>query len=207
MDVESLSDTNLWKNFLLGNTMAFAQLYKKYQQELFGYAFRILRDRDEAKSAMHELFAQLWQKRDSLPAVESPKAYLFTALRRSAIRSQQRNRIFVSTPVEQLADNIQAGFEYSAEDLLIASEQSSTLSYQLTQAINRLPQRQREIIYLRYYQQLSLPQISQALEISYQTVANHLQAAYKALSKEKAITMLLRVSTWLSIITAASVLM
>jgi RNA polymerase sigma-70 factor (ECF subfamily) len=102
-----------------------------------------------------------------------------------------------------VAENQPDGFVFSTEDILIAHEHQQNLQEQITLAINRLPARQREIIYLRYYQELTLPEIAQTLGISYQTVANHLQAAYRSLSKEKSIYLLLAAATGLALLTFA----
>ncbi|CAN5902367.1 sigma-70 family RNA polymerase sigma factor [soil metagenome] len=202
---EDPTDKELWKCFQQENAFLFSRLYEKYQQELFGYVFRILQNREDAKTVLHELFVHLWQERKSLPQVDFPKAYLITALRRRSIRYRQYYTRFLST--DQDGEGLRGtatSFVFSPEDILIHCEKAETLQKQLAEAINDLPPRQREIIYLRYYQELTIPEISQILELSYQTVANHLQAAYRSLSKDSKVSMLVALTTGISLLLMAT---
>ncbi len=73
----------------------------------------------------------------------------------------------------------------------MAGEREEAVKAQLVQSINTLPERLREIIYLRYYQDLSIGEIAEALSLNYQSVANSLQRAYRSLREEKGLRMLL----------------
>ena len=62
--------------------------------------------------------------------------------------------------------------EFSPEEIRIKKESASFNASQLTQMINSLPARQKEIIYLRFYEGLSYKDISQILNINYQSLVN-----------------------------------
>lgn len=194
MQVENPSDQELWIRVGQGQTEAFSGLYRRFQQPLYSYAYRMLQSREEAKNVVHELFLDIWNKQNTLPQVQSPKAYLIVAVRRRALRSKHHNRLQLTDDIEQLVNLQPDGFLISPEDIQLADEAQEYCRQQVTAAINQLPQRQREVIYLRYYQELSIGEIAQVLSISYQTVSNHLQAAYRSLSKEKNLAALMLLS-------------
>lgn len=72
-------------------------------------------------------------------------------------------------------------FQYSQEDFLVEIETNEERKDRLLTAINRLPSRQKEAIYLRYYEKLNLEEISQIQGIAYQSVLNNLQRALHTL--------------------------
>lgn len=171
-----------WELLRQGNQVAFGQLYRGFYRELYGYARRLVRQDDEARNLIQELFLSLWERHEALPEVASVKAYLFVSVRRRAPRQIDYD----------LWEGQDSGtFVFSAEDFLMAGEREEAVKAQLVQSINTLPERLREIIYLRYYQDLSIGEIAEALSLNYQSVANSLQRAYRSLREEKGLRMLL----------------
>ncbi|SDJ90361.1 RNA polymerase sigma factor, sigma-70 family [Catalinimonas alkaloidigena] len=185
----------LWERFLQEDAAAFTQLYERLYRPLYYYALGMLRHEDDAQHLLHDLFVHLWQHRATLRPVNSVHAYLAVAVRRRVFR-------FVKTkqrmPLESLeGQEHHAGFVFSSEDFLIADEISTEKKERVVQAINHLTERQREIIYLRYYSNLSLSEIAEVLNLNYQTVANHLQRAFTALRGDKALVTLELLHVWL----------
>ena len=72
-------------------------------------------------------------------------------------------------------------FEFSAEELMVEQEFSKIKIKTLAQLLNELSTRQREVIYLKYYSALSTKEISEVMNISYQSVQNTLQKAFTKL--------------------------
>ena len=72
---------------------------------------------------------------------------------------------------------------FSPEEVMIAEEASEGTRKYLARLLNSLTGRQKEIVYLRYYEDLSYQEISELLSINFQSVANHLQRAFETLRK------------------------
>ena len=72
-------------------------------------------------------------------------------------------------------------FVIGKEDLIIKEESNTQNKAIVLKLLNELPPRQREIIYLKYYHNLSIQEIADVFSISYQVVANHLYRALKKL--------------------------
>jgi RNA polymerase sigma factor (sigma-70 family) len=72
-------------------------------------------------------------------------------------------------------------FVLGIESKIIASEQANNLSNHFNQLIAKLPERQREVVYLKFFESLSREEIANILEIAPQTVSNILQIALSKL--------------------------
>src|SRR6185503_17562270 len=84
-------------------------------------------------------------------------------------------------PVNQVED--QMSFEISHDHFLIHREEEQQQKKKFIEAINQLPARQKEIIYLKIYQQLSYDEISEVMNINYQVARNLMTQALRSLKK------------------------
>ncbi|SDL54696.1 RNA polymerase sigma factor, sigma-70 family [Catalinimonas alkaloidigena] len=193
--MSTASPEALWMTFLAGDEVAFTSLYRAFYRDLFKYGCRLLHDDDQAQNLIHELFLDLWDKRAQLSSVHSVRAYLLVAYRHRILRFLDTARRYPLKSLNEVTALPQLGFTFSPEDFLIDEEHDQAKKERLVQAINQLTDRQREIIYLRYYRDLSLPEIAEALSINYQSVANHLQRAFAVLRQDKALRIALELSS------------
>ena len=67
-----------------GNQLAFKQLYHNYWDKLYAYSFNILNDTWLTEDVLHEVFTQIWVKREDLE-IQNLKSYLFNAVRNRAL--------------------------------------------------------------------------------------------------------------------------
>jgi RNA polymerase sigma factor (sigma-70 family) len=81
-------------------------------------------------------------------------------------------------------------FEFSIEEKLIESEQTKVKAQKIRQVVNDLPQRQKEIIYLKFFQDLGRDEIAEILHLNPQTVSNHLQTDIKSMRLHKELILL-----------------
>ena len=93
--IENTEDTLLWKSFKQGDKKAFEQLYKKYFKVLGSYGFRLSQDKDLVEDAIHDVFIDLWRRKEYLSDVQNVKFYLFSAIRNQFSRNTQKD-IFVA---------------------------------------------------------------------------------------------------------------
>ncbi|AYL97627.1 RNA polymerase sigma factor [Mucilaginibacter celer] len=172
-------DSALWDLFRAGDEAAYTQLMKMYSKTLFNYGFRICQDKDFLKDCIQDVFLELWNRRLKISSTPAVKYYLFKALRLRIFREQAKwNR------GEQLDDNYEFVVEFNIETKMIADLETIELSTRIQQVLNALPNRQREIMYLRFYEGLDFDNISQIMDLSKQSVHNLLQKAYKSFRSE-----------------------
>jgi RNA polymerase sigma-70 factor (ECF subfamily) len=152
-----------------GDHHAYSLLHKNMYPGLFSYLFQMVKDEDIVDDLLQELFVKLWQKRVQIGAIKNVKAYFFTASRSMAINHFRR----VKSQSLRLEKLIQPEMEFSAEDILVSAEHDIELKGAMANALNALPVRQREIIYLKYYEDMEYQKIAQVTGIQYQSVINH----------------------------------
>ena len=173
------NDSELWDLFRDGNEVAYTQLIKKYSKPLFNYGYRICQDKDFLKDCIQDVFLELWNRRLRINSTPAVKWYLFKAVRLRIFREQSKwNR------GEEPDENYEFLVEFNIESKIITDLESVELTTRIKHILNVLPPRQREIMYLRFYENLDFDNISQIMEISKQSVHNLLQKAYKNFRSE-----------------------
>ena len=174
-------DAQIWESFLKGSEKSFKQLHQQYYNDLYAYALKISRDEYIAKNAIQELFVYLWKNKASLNKAKHVRHYLIFSLRRHVIRllKKEQKHLHLSINNEDEAFPV----TFSPADILITRETTLINEKYVIDALNQLPPRQREIIYLRYFQDLSMEEIAQILSVNYQSVLNALSRGIKNLRK------------------------
>ncbi len=176
------SEKITWHLFIEGNRSSFEELMKVFFRPLFNYGYKFIKDEELVKDAIQELFIRLWNSRERLSANVHPKAYLFASLRRALYRKIKSRSQTVLFDNEGGADFFD--LEVSAEHRMIANETTVRIAKTIAVNLNRLPKRQKEVIYLKFFHDLNRDDISDAMSISPQTVSNLLQLALKKLRIE-----------------------
>jgi len=160
----------LWMQFLAEDKIAFSRLYKYYISDLYHFGCRICKNQELVKDSLQELFISLWNKRDSLPEVKNVKSYLITSLRNRLIRKMSNSQKTKIYNIDELL--LQSNVDQIADDT-----EKERLSKKLRIKISHLSLRQKEVLHLRYYQNLSLVEISEIMNMKYQSVSNLLGRA------------------------------
>lgn len=197
MSQQKGTEDALWSAFKTGEEDAFSRLFFAYYARLYQYGIRIATDEDLVKDVLQDLFLYLFESRDRLTAEPgNVTAYLTAAFRRRLLRDMQGRQTELDHR-EQKALTEAYGFEFGIDDMLIRDEATLLNQQVVQQLLEELPPRQREIIYLRFYLELSLPEIADTLSISYQVVANHLYRALKKLQRSSSSKKFLMLDLWL----------
>jgi RNA polymerase sigma factor (sigma-70 family) len=168
-----------WGLFKEGNKEAFAVIYNHHVDALYHYATKISLDEHLVKDAIQEIFLDLYLKREKIKIKpEFLKFYLALALKRFLIKKLQSNRKIFQSGQERPVD---FEVEYSIETQLIEEEGNSTITRMLLEAMNQLPAKQKEAIYLRFNQSLEYEEVAAILEISVESVRKQVYRAIKTL--------------------------
>jgi len=167
-------DKTLWKAFKQGDSDAFTMLYQKHVRVLYSYGKKLTADEDTVEDAIQDLFIDLWQSREKLADVESPKFYLFRALRRRLHKSQVSQYQLQSwDDADDRIHPVSLPMEYEIIEAEISQKQKNELNAWL----KNLPVRQYEVLMLKFYQDFSYEEIALILTINEQSVRNLLQRA------------------------------
>lgn len=164
-----MDEVEVWEEFKQGNPKALGFIYNKYADDLFNYGYRFYPHREIVKDLIHDQFLELWKNKENLSQVKSIKNYLLFSIRRRILRN-------IKNTVQYKSLNFQ-------NDLIIPAEINEEKYQSLLIKINQLPSRQKEIIFLKFYNKLSNDVIAEVMEINKQSVYNLMYDALKKLKQ------------------------
>ena len=165
------SETDLWDRFRQGDRAAYAEIYFTHYEALLNYGRRFTPDIALIEDTIQDLFVELWQYHATLSSTTSVRFYLLRALRNQL--SQRLTAPATGTEAFEV--------EYSFEQRWIESQEEQEKGRVLQEAINRLTPRQREVLYLRFFNDLDYPEVAAVMGLSYQATRNQVYLALKAL--------------------------
>jgi RNA polymerase sigma-70 factor (ECF subfamily) len=168
-------DILLWESFRKGDKDAFAALFREQYETLFRFGCKFTTDKDLLEDSIQELFIELWQAKSDTPVL-SVKAYLLKALKYKLLKVFRQKSKTLPLP-----ENGDVAFEWSHETFLIIEQENAEKKQLVLDALGHLSSRQKEIIYLKYYQNLSYAEVSEIMNINYQAARNLLYQAIKSL--------------------------
>lgn len=181
VNTQKLSDSILWSSLLAGDETSFSLLFERYYASLIRYGNTLIPISERVKDSVQDVFVEIWIYRKTLCESVIVKAYLLSCVRKRIVRLQERDSVFrKSTSL----DDIDFLFDFSVEEELISDETMASKVNHLNDLLNNLSARQKEALYLRYYSGLSIEQISEILDVNYQSVKNLLHRALLQLRKE-----------------------
>ena len=191
---DNSSDIALWNQLRSGDEEAFSSLFERYYSTLVNYGKTLMTGEDRVKDCVQDVFVDIWSYRHKLNEAIVVKAYLLSSVRKRIARLHHREHIFSNI---KNVDSLEFLFDFSIEDRLIADETTAKKVEQLNKSINQLSDRQKEAIYLRYHQGLTVDQVADVLNLNYQSTKNLLHRAILHLRKDfpiSALFLLLNIS-------------
>ena len=170
------SDEELMQEIKADNMLAFDVLYKKYCKRIYKFGYSILKSPEESENLMQDVFLNLWENRHKVEKDSSIKSYVFTITYNSAI-SIIRKKARESEFIEYLKSMQEINEEEPANIELEYNE----LTNKLDEIIKALPQRQKEVYLLHKVEGLKYKEIAERLNISENTIENHMSCALKTI--------------------------
>lgn len=171
-----IPDPELWGLIKEGDQGAYAHLFRKYYPILLGYGKSLSGHDALVGDCVQETFIEVWKYRGNLAVPISIKAYLLAGVRRRIARRLERDRIFKHS---REIGEAEFSFHFTPLDEMISDEETRRQVHQLNTRLNQLPVRQREALYLRYYQQLDIEEIARLMQINPQSASNLLHRGIK----------------------------
>jgi RNA polymerase sigma factor (sigma-70 family) len=161
--------------------LALGQLMEKTYTSLYNYAIRFA-DGDEelVKDAIQEVFISLWQNRATATSILSVQFYLLRAVKNKVLKALYQKRKEASFKAK---DEYEFAMEFSIENKIVEQQLLEENSARIKNILAGMSSRQKEIIFLKFYQQLDHGQIAELMSISRQSVYNLL---HESLQKIKA---------------------
>lgn len=171
----------LWHNAKAGDKASFCQLAELQYRTLFNYAAHFTDDREFIKDSIQEVFTRIWEKRTTIN-LQYVSIYLIKSLRNQLVQELRRQK----QPYLSLSGQDVSGLSdwQTIETEIEQHEADLSSQHRLRQAVNTLPKRQQEAVFLKFYSGLENDQIAELMEINRQSVANLLYKALFALKSQ-----------------------
>ncbi|BDD07611.1 DNA-directed RNA polymerase sigma-70 factor [Fulvitalea axinellae] len=152
----------------------YESVYSDYYERLCAYAFRRLKDEEEAKEIVLDLFADLWEDLGLLTRCENIKAYLFRAVHHRSLNRierlgvRKRYRDWFSVTADRSRRYVDDQVQYAE------------LEREMTTALDALPDKCRQVFELGKLSGLKYREIADIMGISPKTVENQMTKALKS---------------------------
>jgi len=174
----SLSDAELLKRIASNDEMAFTTLYHRYAGRLYSFAVRLAGSQADATDLVQDVFAKIWERRQSFTGEEVFSSYLFSMVHNRCINFLKR----FSLQTKMLQEFQNNGSEASSvtTDALVDYKETKEI---LQASVEKLPSRQKQIFRLHHDQGLKYSEIASNLGLSQSTVENHYSRAVQMLRK------------------------
>ena len=178
-----ITDEQLMIDVQQGHQAALSALYDRYVNRVYGMALQKLTNPAEAEDITHDVFVNLWQRSSTFqPAKGSLPSWLLTVAHNRIIDALRRRRRS-SEAHEAIARDPVAVSETAHEDTAAIAEQNEE-AQQVRRALETLPDDQREVINLSYYEGYSQSEISQRIQVPLGTVKSRMRLAMDKLRGE-----------------------
>lgn len=170
-----LNDQQLIVLLKQGDELAYREIYERYDKLLFIFAYRKLRDKEEAKDVVQDIFVWLWNNRARMPDEMALSSYLYRSTL-NKLFDIFRHQNIIKAWIERGDHYID--IDERATDHLVREKDIQEL---ITREINHMPTRMREIYLLKSQKYFTVKQIAAQLNISEHTVSTQLKRAMKYL--------------------------
>ena len=155
-----------------GDEGVFRKLFDLYKERFYSVALKMTRSDEVAEDIVQDVFMHIWITRESIVGVENPSSYFFTCVYRRVYQYYRKMAL-----EKKLLQGVSSRRESvnTTEEMVLAHE-SENLIYQ---AIAKLPPQQQMVFKLSKQEGKSREDVARQLNISPNTVKNHLTDAIK----------------------------
>jgi RNA polymerase sigma-70 factor, ECF subfamily len=158
----------------------FEQLFKTLFPCLVHFARKYVYDIDTAKEITHDVFFNLWEKRENIDSSTSLKSYLFTSVYNRCMNYIRDQKKFNRD--EQVFNRVEQEENIALHDHLEEQE----LESRIIESLNNLPPRCREIFMLSRFEGIKYAEIAEKMDISVKTVETQISKALRILREKLA---------------------
>ncbi|MES3017049.1 MAG: RNA polymerase sigma-70 factor [Bacteroidota bacterium] len=173
-----ICDFDLISRLRNDDELAFGIVFEKYSGKLYNFSYRFLKNREQCQEVVQETFLSLWVNRKRLDDQYPIAPYLYTITRRLTLNTL-RNIASSESAMSKLWVNMQQVSNETEDEVNLEDLRRFT-----EEVLSRLPQRQQLVYRMSRQQELSYDEIAEELNISRNTVKNHLVAALKTIKTQ-----------------------
>jgi RNA polymerase sigma-70 factor (ECF subfamily) len=166
------------RKFAAGDSKAFDLLYFHFCNRLHRFVFSLVKIETETEGIVQEVFIKVWENRTQLKKHASFESFLFTVAY-NATMSHLRKKATEVKYIEYIKSIQIEAIQPLIDEKLDLDEFNQTLN----EVINKLPDRQQQVFKLKHFEDYSYKQIAEKLQISINTVENHMVKSHRFLKQ------------------------
>ncbi|MGE5681775.1 MAG: RNA polymerase sigma factor [Bacillota bacterium] len=159
-----------------GESAAFSQLVKIYRRQLFTYLWKLCGDKSEAEDLFQETLIKAWKGIGRYRHEDKFSSWLFSIAHNAAMDSHRKNKVRMNVFV---TDELRAADYNNPHTQLVANELRGILD----EAINSLPEKQKQVFLLREHGDMTFKEIAETTNEPLNTVLGHMHYAVSKLKK------------------------
>jgi RNA polymerase sigma-70 factor (ECF subfamily) len=172
------SEKSLIDGCLQGNSNAFSLLVKLYRKQLYTYLYRLAGNRVTAEDLFQETLLKVWRNLKHYNEQNKFSSWLFSIAHNVAIDSIRKRK--VRDKIKYLEEITEQDDSHNPHFTLEKKE----TTYKIMQSINKLPEKQKQVLLLRQHSKMTFKEIAELLNEPLNTVLGHMHYAVKKLRKE-----------------------
>ncbi|RYC71752.1 RNA polymerase sigma factor [Spirosoma sordidisoli] len=186
LNYHQATDAQIWDDFLLGSQPAYSFMYEKYARMLYNYGYKIAQNRQLTEDCLQDLFLTILETRERLGHTDSIKFYLMRSLRREIVRKLNAQHRFADNAEHDVDFKVEFLYEPTWLDSQISKERSEAVLREL----NQLPARQKEALFLKFFDNLSYEEIAGIMGIETTSAYKVIYKGIAALQKRMPVDLL-----------------
>lgn len=168
-------EQHLWAKFIDGDDASYELIYNKYIDVLFRYGIQFTKEEEVVKDAIHDVFVKIYTDRKRLKMPDNIKFFLLTCVKNHLFNILRRGLVF-----DKLDEDEQCNIpDVSSESEVTQHLEENDKQENIAKIMNVLTERQREVIYYRYMEELNIQEITGLMNMNYQSVQNLIQRSLK----------------------------
>lgn len=166
------ADHQAIKRFLAGDASAFEELYHRYQPYVYNVVYGIVQNPDDARDVTQDVFLHVYDSLSRFRGGSSLSTWLYRVAVNAAITHVRKQKRHPHIPLDALR-------EFRAETDTEPEQQIARIEAQqaVQEVLAQLPEQQRAVLVLRYFQELSLEEIAEVMNCSVAAVKVRLHRA------------------------------
>jgi len=168
------SDIELIESYFNGDENAFAEIVNRYFKSIYNFSFRLVGNTKDAEDITQDVFVKVWKNIKKFDTSKNLKTWIFTIARNTCVDYLRKKK---DIPIS-FFDTEEGGnyMEDTLQDEGILADKAFDVfkdKKAVEKALNKISIIQREVITLKYVNEMSLTEVSEILNLSRETVKSH----------------------------------
>lgn len=177
------TENELIKDILDGNTQAFTELFRMFEDTVYSFAFKVCRDREKAEDTLQDTFINVYRKLDQFDGKSKFSTWLYSIVTNNCLMKNRQRKIDTAS-VSIHDDHESKPLQPSTDPNPLETVMSDELRVKLDNAILSLPVEYRVVFVLRDIEELSAQETGDILGLSVSAVKSRLHRARKTLRQQ-----------------------